>query len=119
LRGHRFAWAAAAHVQENIPANRANLSYMWQEAYRRGCVKYPIKRKLKSRSALRSAWIASRMLLRSIVRIVRDLLLILISLGRRREVLVLHVLSLADSLGTISGVLRIPNQHYRPRKSEC
>src|SRR5690606_26232391 len=40
LSGHTFAWAATAHVSEWIPAERANLSYMWRESYRRGCVKY-------------------------------------------------------------------------------
>jgi succinoglycan biosynthesis protein ExoM len=119
LRGHRFAWASSAHTQEYYPTARANLHYMWREAYRRGTVKYLVKRRLKSRSGLQSLWIAARLLGRSLVRIIKDLLLLLAHLGSGRQSWVPLALRVADSLGTTAGVLHIPNRHYRPEQSEC
>jgi succinoglycan biosynthesis protein ExoM len=120
LSGYKFAWAATAHVRESIPAERANFVYMWRESYRRGCVKYLVKRRLKSRSALRSLWIAIRLSVRSLGRIGSDLLgAMLACLGRKDRGWAPHVLNVADSLGTIAGVLQIPNRHYRPKRFEC
>jgi len=121
LSGYKFAWAANAHVRESIPAERANFIYMWRESYRRGCVKYFVKRRLKSRSALRSLWIAIRLSVYSLGRIGRDLLgAILACLGHHgHRGWVPHALNVADSLGTIAGVLQIPNRHYRPKRFEC
>lgn len=119
LNGNRFAWAGAAHVREWIPVERANFTYMWREAYRRGSVKYFVKRRLKSRSALRSLRIAIRLLVRSLVQIAYELLRILACLGQNRRTWVTHALNVADSLGTIAGVLQIPNRHYRPTESTC
>ena len=120
LSGYTFAWAADAHVLESIPAERANFTYMWRESYRRGCVKYLVKRRLKSRSALRSLWIAIRLSVRSLGRIGHDLLrAILACPGQNDRGWVPHALNVADSLGTIAGVLQIPNRHYRPKRFEC
>jgi GT2 family glycosyltransferase len=120
LSGYKFTWAANAQVSESIPAERANFAYMWRESYRRGCVKYLVKRRLKSRSALRSLWIAIRLSIRSLGRIARDLLrAILACFGQHGRDWVPHALNIADSLGTIAGVLQIPNRHYRPKRFEC
>jgi succinoglycan biosynthesis protein ExoM len=119
LGGYRFAWCGAAHATEFIPAERANFAYMLREAYRRGCVKYLIKRRLKSGSALRSLKIALRLFVRSLVRIVGDLLGLLIQLRRGRQFWVPHALNISDHLGTVAGVLQIPNHHYRAQGSEC
>ena len=120
LSGYTFAWAGTAQVREFIPAERANFAYMWRESYRRGCVKYLVKRRLKSRSALRSLWIAIRLAVRSVARMGSDLLgAILAYLRRRDRSWVPHALNIADSLGTIAGVLQIPNRHYRPKRFEC
>lgn len=119
MRGHRFAWAAAARVSEWIPAERANFAYMWREAYRRGCVKYFVKRRLKSRSALGALRIAVRMTVQALGRMVWHLLRMLTSVGQARGVWVPYALQLADNLGTIAGVLQIPNRHYRPKDVPC
>lgn len=115
ILGYRFAWCYHAHATEHIPTERANFAYMWREAYRRGCVKFPVKRRLKSGSLLRSVKIALRLCIRSLGRIVADLLGIVIHLRRGRPIWVPHALNIADHLGTIAGVLQVPNRHYRPR----
>jgi glycosyltransferase involved in cell wall biosynthesis len=119
MRGHRFAWAAAAQVSEWIPAERASFAYMWQESYRRGCVKYFVKRRLKSRSALGAMRIALRMTVKSLGQIVWNLLRMLACVGQARSAWVPYALNLADNLGTIAGVLHIPNRHYRPGDIAC
>jgi glycosyltransferase involved in cell wall biosynthesis len=118
-QGHTFAFAAAAHVSEWIPPERANFSYMWRESYRRGCVKYFVKRRLKSRSALGSLRIAVRLVLRSLGLITWHLLRILPRLGRKDRAWVPSALNVADSLGTIAGAFQIPNRHYRPKDIAC
>lgn len=118
-RGFRFAWAAAATVNEWIPAERATLAYLWRESFRRGVVKYYVKRKLKSTSLLHSARIGLRMVLLCIAGIAWDLLCLLASAWRGRLALMPHLLSIADRLGIIAGVLHIPNRHYRPRGATC
>jgi glycosyltransferase involved in cell wall biosynthesis len=117
--GHTFAFAAAAQVREWIPTERANFSYMWRESYRRGCVKYFVKRRLKSRSTPGSLRIALRMAFRSLGLIAWDLLRMLTLLGRRDRAWVPPALRVADSLGTIAGILQIPNRHYRPKDIVC
>ena len=117
--GYRFAWANAAQVSEWIPAERANLSYMWRESYRRGCVKYFVKRRLKSRSNLDALRIALRLTLKSAGRIAWYLLRMLASAGRKSSAWVPHALRIADNLGTIAGVLQIPNRHYRHKDAAC
>lgn len=114
LRGHRFTWASQALAQEFIPAERATLAYMWREAYRRGSVKYLVKRRLKARSASKAAWIALRLLTRSIGRSLRELVMLLPTLLIGRAAWVPRLLTMADSLGTCAGVLGIRNRHYRP-----
>lgn len=117
--GHTFAFAAAAHVSEWIPAERANLAYMWRESYRRGCVKYFVKRRLKSRSTLGSIRIALRLVFKSLGLIAWHLLCMLAKLGRKDRAWVPSALSVADSLGAIAGTLQIPNRHYRPKDIVC
>jgi glycosyltransferase involved in cell wall biosynthesis len=116
LSGYRFAWAAQALVTEWIPQERANLAYMWRESYRRGSVKYYVKRRLKASSAPRALYLGLRMALRGLTRIAVDLSCGLARIGRGRAVWVPHALNVADSLGTIAGVLHIPNRHYRDEK---
>jgi len=119
LRGHQFAWAAAAHVSEWIPAERANFAYMWRESYRRGCVKYFVKRRLKSGSPIGALRIALRMTVQSLGLSAWHLLCLLTCLGQTRSAWVPYALKLADNLGTIAGVLQIPNRHYRPKDVAC
>jgi succinoglycan biosynthesis protein ExoM len=116
LSGYRFAWAAHAHVSEWIPPERATLAYMWRESYRRGSVKYYVKRHLKATSAPRALRMGLRMAVRGLVRIAAGLLGALTRIGYGRAVWVPYALHVADSLGTIAGVLRIPNRHYRDGK---
>lgn len=116
-RGCRFAWAAAATVHEWVPAERATLAYLWRESFRRGTVKYYVKRKLKSTSPLHSARIGLRMVLLCIASVAWDCLRLLASAWRGRLAWIPHLLRIADRLGMIAGVLRIPNRHYRPQES--
>jgi glycosyltransferase involved in cell wall biosynthesis len=117
--GHTFAFAAAAHVSEWIPPERATFAYMWRESYRRGCVKYFVKQRLKSRTTLGALRIALRLVLRSLGLIAWNLLRTLAKLGSRDRAWVASALNVADSLGTIAGTLRIPNRHYRPKEIVC
>jgi glycosyltransferase involved in cell wall biosynthesis len=114
LRGCRFAWAAEAKVAEWVPAERATLGYMWRESFRRGAVKFYVKRQLKSESALRSVRIALRMTLRCIAGIAWQLLCLLANLWRGRRGWVPHALDIADNLGTLAGIMGVRNRHYRP-----
>lgn len=116
LKGYRFVWAAHAHVSEWIPTERANLSYMWRESYRRGNVKYYVKSHRQTTSALRALRIRLRLLLRAPVSIGVDSLCMLANIGRGRAIWLPHALSVADSLGIIAGVLQIPNRHYRSKE---
>lgn len=115
MAGYTLAWCSNARATEFIPAERANFAYMWRVAYRRGCVKFPIKRRQKASSLYRTAKLCLRLCIRSLGRIVADLLRIVIHLRRGRPVWVPHVLNIADHLGTIAGVLQVPNHHYRPK----
>jgi GT2 family glycosyltransferase len=118
-RGFRFAWAAAARVVEWIPDERANLKYMWRESYRRGLVKFFVKRKTKSRSATHSLRIAIRLSLHSLVFIPYDGLRILFNLSRGRDIWVPHALNIARNLGTVAGVLGVSSRHYRVENATC
>jgi glycosyltransferase involved in cell wall biosynthesis len=119
LSGYKFAWAAAARVDEWIPAERATLAYMWRESYRRGTVKYFVKRRLKSRSLPGAVRIALRLVVRSTGLIIWSVLRMLPRLGQKRHAWVPYALNVADNLGTIAGVLQIPNRHYRPKDAAC
>ncbi len=112
-RGYRFTWSAQAHVSEWIPLERATLPYMWRESYRRGSVKYYIKRHRQATSTVRALRIGLRLLLRALGRISVDSLYTLANIGRGRAIWVPHALNVADSLGIIAGILHIPNRHYR------
>ncbi|NND66717.1 MAG: glycosyltransferase [Halioglobus sp.] len=113
-RGATFAYAPEARAIEYIPTERATLHYMWREAYRRGTVKYLVKRRLKSRSAGKSAALAARLLGRSALRTLRDAVLLVVALPGGPARWAPRLLAIADSLGTCAGVLGIPNRHYRP-----
>jgi glycosyltransferase involved in cell wall biosynthesis len=117
--GHTFAFAAAAHVSEWIPPERATFAYMWRESYRRGCVKYFVKQRLKSRSRLGSLRIAVRLVVKSLGLIAWHLLGMLAKLGRKDRSWIPSALHVADSLGTIAGTFQIPNRHYRPKDVKC
>lgn len=119
LRGCRFTWAATATVSEWIPAERARFGYMWRESFRRGAVKYYVKRRLKSTSTLRSARIALRLTLRCLANMAWALLRLLATWWRGRAAWVPPALEIADSLGTLAGVMRIPSRHYRPEVAGC
>jgi len=114
LKGYAFAWSPQAVTLEAYPAERATLAYMLRESYRRGCVKYRVKRLLKARSAAKSLRIAARLLGRSLWRLAVDGLRLLLNLPRGRAHWVGAALDMADSAGTAAGVLGIPNRHYRP-----
>lgn len=116
---YRFAWAASALVREWVPADRANFAYMWQEAVRRGTVKHYVKCQLKSTSALHSSRIGLRMALFCVAGILRDALYLLANAWRGRRAMLPHALNIADQLGTIAGILQIPNRHYRPSRTSC
>tara|TARA_R110002049_G_scaffold161198_2_gene326708 strand:+ start:340 stop:1242 length:903 start_codon:yes stop_codon:yes gene_type:complete len=115
--GCRFIWAAQAHVSEWIPAERANLRYMWREAYRRGSVKYYVKLHRKAHTTVRAIRIKLRLLLRALIRIGVDSLYTLANIWRGRAIWLPHAFNVADSLGIIAGVFHIPNRHYRNEKS--
>lgn len=117
--GYRFAWAPAARTVEWIPAERANFNYMWRESYRRGLVKFFVKRKSKSRSAAHSLRIAIRLLLHSLVFIPFNALRTLVTLGQGRDTWVPHALDLARNLGTVAGVLGMSSSHYRLENAAC
>ncbi len=114
LRGCRFAYAPAAQAVEYIPRERATLAYLWRESYRRGCVKYLVKRRLKSRSAAKSLALGLRLLGRCTLRTLRDALLLVVAFPAGPARWAPRLLAIADSLGTGAGVLGIPNRHYRP-----
>lgn len=112
-QGRRFAWAADARVSEYIPVERARLSYMLRESYRRGWVVCRIKLRLKSRSAAHSVKIVCKLLLRSLAGALKNTALLLLNLARGRAAWVPFGLGTAGNIGTVAGVLRIPNRHYR------
>jgi len=116
-RGYTFAWAADAKVIEQVPLERANFAYMWREAFRRGSVKFYVKCQLKSRSTLHSARIGLRIALYCLAGIARDVLRLLAAVPRGRRACIPHILNIADQLGSIAGVLQIPNRHYRPAEA--
>jgi hypothetical protein len=92
---------------------------MWRESYRRGCVKYFVKSRLKSTSTVASVRMAVRMTAKSLGLSAWHLLQITACIGQSRKAWVPHALKLADSVGTIAGVLHIPNRHYRPKDVAC
>ncbi|MEM9254116.1 MAG: glycosyltransferase [Pseudomonadota bacterium] len=112
MKGASFAWASSALVTEHFSPGRATLRYMLREAYRRGCVTYPIKRALKARSSLHTIKIAVRITVRYSWRFVTHLPLLLFKLGADRTAWVPVAVNMAESLGTIAGVFQIPNRHY-------
>lgn len=118
-QGRRFAWAAAARAVEWIPEDRANLNYMWRESYRRGLVKFFVKRRTKSRSAAHSLRIAIRLTLHSLLFIPYDGLRILVNLSRGRDTWVPHALDIARNIGTVAGVLGLSSRHYRLENAAC
>lgn len=122
LRGYRFAWAADAKVTEYIPRERASFNYMWREAYRRGNVKHYVKRQLKISNRLKLFILVPKSLVRAVVQILTGsykLTIQFVTDRKNRAQLVLHALAIADGLGTIAGLLRLENRHYRHQGTQC
>jgi len=118
-RGLRFTWAAAAAVDEHIPPERANLRYMCRESYRRGSVIFFIKKQVKSRSAWHTLRIGLRLSVRALFGLLFHFALLLAYLPRGRQAWVPQLLYMARCLGTLAGVLQLPNYHYRNGDDGC
>lgn len=116
-QGYRSAWAARARVAEFVPCERANFAYMWREAYRRGNVRYYLKRRLKAPKPLRHVLLGHKLLVRAVTQILTGTRHATTQLTTARKnsraKLVSHILDIAIGLGTIAGLLRIKNRHYR------
>jgi len=115
LRGYRFAWAARARVTEHISADRATFGYMWREQFRRGSVKYYVKRKLKVANRLKLLRLVPKFLARATGNILAGCYGITAQLFRNRKnrcALARNALPIADGLGAISGLLQFRNHHY-------
>jgi len=120
LRGYRFAWAARARVREHIPANRATFGYMWREQFRRGSVKYYVKRKLKVTNRLKLLRLVPKFLARATGDILAGCYGITAQLFRNRKnrcALARNALPIADGLGAISGLLQFSSHHYLRQKT--
>lgn len=116
LRGYRFVWGAGAGATEFIPRQRASFGYMWREAYRRGNVKHYVKRQLKISNRLKLFILVPKSLARAMAQILTGsgkLTAQLVTNRKNRVQLARHALAIADGLGTIAGLLRIENRHYR------
>ncbi|NQX89614.1 MAG: glycosyltransferase family 2 protein [Halioglobus sp.] len=118
-QGRHFAWAPTARAIEWISGDRANFNYMWRESYRRGLVKFFVKRKTKSRSTAHSLRIALRLNLHSIIFIPYDAFRIVITLSHGRETWVPIALNIARNLGVVAGVMGVSSKHYRLERNEC
>jgi len=119
-RGYTFVWAARAKVTETIPPERATFGYIWREQYRRGNVKYYVKRRLKVSNRLKLFRLVPKFLARATGNILAGCYGITTQLIRDRKdrsALALHALSIADGLGSIAGLLQLKNHHYLRRKS--
>lgn len=115
LRGHTFVWAANARVTELIPGERATFGYMWREQYRRGSVKFYVKRRLKVSNHLKLILLVPKFLARAMASILVGSYGVVTQLLRDREdrsALALSALVIADGFGSISGLLHIKNRHY-------
>lgn len=115
LRGYSFVWAADAKVTEFIPRERATFGYMWREQYRRGSVKFYVKRRLKVSNHLKLILLVPKFLARAMASILVGSYGVVTQLLRDREdrsALALSALVIADGFGSISGLLHIKNRHY-------
>lgn len=120
LRGHTFVWAANARVTELIPGERATFGYMWREQYRRGSVKYYVKRRLKVSNRLKLIRLVPKFLTRAMVNILAGSYGVVTQLLRNRKdrsALACNALIIADGLGSISGLLQLKNRHYLRQES--
>jgi len=115
LRGYTFVWAANAKVTESIPRERATFRYMWREQYRRGSVKYYVKRRLKVSNRLKLLILVPKFLARAVANVLAGCYGVATQLLRDREdrsALALSALIIADGFGSISGLLHLRNRHY-------
>jgi glycosyltransferase involved in cell wall biosynthesis len=120
LRGHTFVWAANARVTEFIPGERATFGYMWREQYRRGSVKYYVKRQLKVSNRLKLIRLVPKFLARAMANILAGSYGVVTQLLRNRKdrsALACNALIIADGLGSISGLLQLKNRHYLRQES--
>ncbi len=120
LRGHSFVWAANARVKEFIPGERATFGYMWREQYRRGSVKYYVKRRLKISNRLKLILLVPKFLARAMANILAGSYGVITQLLKDREdksALARNALVIADGLGSISGLLQLKNRHYLRQSS--
>ncbi len=115
LRGYSFVWAANAKVTEFISGERATFSYMWREQYRRGSVKYYVKRRMKVSNRLKLIRLVPKFFARAMANILAGCYGVIAQLLRNREdrsALALSALIIADGIGSISGLLHLTNHHY-------
>jgi glycosyltransferase involved in cell wall biosynthesis len=120
LRGYTFAWAANAKVTEFVSRERATFGYMWHEQYRRGSVKYYVKRRLKVSNRLKLIRLVPKFLARALANILAGSYGVITQLLRNRKdwsALACNALIVADGLGSISGLLHLKNRHYLRRES--
>lgn len=120
LRGYSFAWAAKAKATEFVPGERANFGYMWREQYRRGSVKYYVKRRLKVSNRTKLIYMVPRLTARALASIIAGCYGVATQLLRDRKnksALALNALVIADGFGFISGLLHFKNRHYLRRES--
>jgi len=115
LRGYSFVWAASARVTEFIPGERATFGYMWREQYRRGSVKFYVKRRLKVSNRLKLMLLVPKFFARAVATIFSGCYGVIAQLLRDRNdqaALALSALAIADGLGSVSGLLHLKNRHY-------
>ena len=120
LRGYTFAWAANAKVTEFVSRERATFGYMWREQYRRGSVKYYVKRRLKVSNRMKLIRLIPKFLARALANILAGSYGVITHLLRNskdRSALVCNTLIIADGFGSISGLLHLKNRHYLRRES--
>ena len=115
LRGYTFVWAANAKVTEFISRERATFGYMWREQYRRGSVKYYVKRRLKVSNRLKLFVLVPKFLARAMANILAGCYGVVTQLLRDREdrsALALSAFVIADGIGSILGLLHLKSRHY-------
>ncbi|MEN8762574.1 MAG: glycosyltransferase family 2 protein [Thiogranum sp.] len=116
LRGYKFVWAARARVTEWIPAERANIAYMWREEFRRASVRHYVKSRLKVSNPLKLLVLVPKSLARAVKNIAAGCYRVAVQLLKNptnRSELALGALVIADGCGSIAGLLGLRSRHYR------